>query len=131
LGTVPIDPATNQPIDDKLLRIARRGITYGNPAADPLNVGLMFMSYQADLQLQFVTLQGWANSPIFPSGLTTPKYPRGLDPMIGRHQNLVMQSWPVAAGQYVSCPVRELVELQGGEFFFTPSISGLRELACT
>jgi hypothetical protein len=51
--------------------------------------------------------------------------------MIGRHQNLVMQSWPVAAGQYVSCPVRELVELQGGEFFFTPSISGLRELACT
>ncbi len=116
--------------------MARRGITYGKRtrlANGELNmptkdVGLLFMAYQNDIENQFEFIQSaWVNNPNFV------KPGAGIDPVIGQG---------AAAGQ--ACPVgwggstanatfkkfdfRNFVTLKGGEYFFAPSIEGLRNL---
>lgn len=108
-------------------RIARRGITYTD---GPAGKGLLFLCYQADIRDQFEFLQReWANNPDFGRPGT------GLDPVIGQAGGARRAEheprWPTAWGSDRRRRVRfdEHVRLLGGEYFFAPSLSGLRALA--
>jgi Dyp-type peroxidase family len=127
--------------------IVRRGMPYGtrrdNPAKPALpqdrpgwgKVGLLFMCYQSSIKTQFELLQGkWANDPTFPGEQSGFK---GVDPLIGaratsqRREGRVLQEAPLyrsRSGKPVRFHVRSCVRLQGGEYFFVPSISFFRKL---
>lgn len=134
---------------DKSVQMARRGITYGSRLQDPDSkefidkpndgVGLLFMSYQASIENQFQFIQtNWVNNEHFPliiSPEIPPKNPPpniGIDPVIGQgNRHSLPQTWFPGYGSTV-CPATLLfqgfVTLKGGEYFFTPSISGLKKL---
>lgn len=120
--------------------VVRRGIPYGRRRRPPdapgqrledlpdTGVGLLFMAYQADIARQFEFMQSrWANDPGFPRAVP----PTGPDPLIGQGPGRGHQ-WPVAwggrSGAHRAAGLRGFVTLQGGEYFFAPSISGLRRL---
>lgn len=109
-------------------RIARRGITYGEREdldIHPENgVGLLFMCFQSDIAKQFEHLQKMANA-------TT----GGLDPIIGQTGNKktpLQQQWPpdwAGEGRKTKAfNFQGFVTLKGGEYFFAPSISFLKNL---
>ena len=112
--------------NEKKRRIARRGITYGKKGG---KVGLIFICYQSDIKDQFEFIQRrWANSHNFSRRGT------GLDPVIGQdggpQEDNDHPNWPV---QYDSEDRRRIafgehVRLRGGEYFFAPSMKGLRKL---
>jgi Dyp-type peroxidase family len=121
---------------DKGVQMARRGITYGCRLQDPDSkefidepndgVGLLFMSYQASIDKQFHFMQTtWVNSENFPSAGV------GIDPVIGQGSSTLQQTWPPTYGSTAG-GVRSLfkgfVSLKGGEYFYTPSLSGLKAL---
>jgi Dyp-type peroxidase family len=122
-------------IFDKSVQMARRGITYGSRLQHPDSkefidepndgVGLLFMSYQASIEKQFQFMQTkWVNSADFP------KPNVGVDPIIGQRGTLA-QSWLPTYGSNVGAKQKlfeGFVKLKGGEYFFTPSITGLRNL---
>lgn len=116
-------------------RTARRGITYGTRLEDPDThelvdqpndgVGLLFMSYQASIENQFRFMQTvWANNENFPEAGV------GIDPIIGQRGTLG-QHWPPVYNSTAGA-IQKLfagfVTLKGGEYFFAPSIAGLRKL---
>lgn len=111
---------------EKKRRIARRGITYGEK---PGKVGLIFICYQADIKDQFEFIQRrWANNHDFS------KHGTGLDPVIGQdggpQEKNDHPKWPT---QYASEDRRRIafgehIRLRGGEYFFAPSMEGLRKL---
>ncbi len=107
-------------------RIARRGVPYGQPGGS--NVGLLFVCYQSDIASQFELIQSnWCNFPHFPVLRV------GRDPIIGQ-QN----SWDHFDGQRWSAQdsngdsqvfgFPQCVTMCGGEYFFAPSLSFLREM---
>ncbi|MCY7366692.1 MAG: peroxidase [Chamaesiphon sp.] len=119
--------------------MARRGITYGarNTKIDadgqiielkdkPIGgVGLLFMAYQSDIANQFEFTQvSWANSPQFV------KDDAGIDPVIGQGQNPTSQQQPVKWGEEAKKTIdfQGFVSMKGGEYFFAPSISFLKNL---
>ncbi len=131
------------------IRIVRRGITYGLRMqrengdwlefADDLpptkGVGLLFASYQRDIERQFGTIfKHWAMEdsqsgydPIL-GQLAPGKRGRAQGPQIWRNR------WgndPNAVTKAISCPLEgfnSFVSLKGGEYFFVPSIGFLRSL---
>jgi deferrochelatase/peroxidase EfeB len=120
---------------DKSVQMARRGITYGARLQDPDTkelvdqpndgVGLLFMSYQASIEQQFHFMQtAWVNNENFP------KANIGVDPIIGQ-RGALGQHWPPTYGSDAGA-IQKLfsgfVTLKGGEYFFAPSIAGLRKL---
>jgi Dyp-type peroxidase family len=116
---------------DKSVQMARRGITYGARVQDvdtanlvdsPNDgVGLLFMSYQASIEKQFQFMQTqWVNNENFPSAGI------GIDPVIGQVGNLP-QTWKGAAGPQKKL-FKGFVTLKGGEYFYTPSLSGLKSI---
>jgi Dyp-type peroxidase family len=121
---------------DKGVQMARRGITYGCRLQDADSkefidqpndgVGLLFMSYQAAIDKQFHFMQTqWVNSEGFP------KAGVGIDPVIGQGPSTLPQTWPPTFGSAaggVPSLFRGFVTLRGGEYFYTPSISGLKAL---
>jgi deferrochelatase/peroxidase EfeB len=126
---------------DKSVQMARRGITYGMRLQHPETkefidkpndgVGLLFMSYQASIEDQFHFMQAsWANNESFPSAQT------GLDPVIGElgvDGHPIEQSWPLLGNQPDQLERKKklfagFVSLKGGEYFFAPSIAGIRSL---
>ncbi|MBI5255471.1 MAG: peroxidase [Burkholderiales bacterium] len=119
----------------------RRSIPYGQRSAHPntpglkpadlpeRGVGLLFMAYQADIARQFEFTQArWANNPDVARAA-----PRtGIDPVIGQGPK-GGQRCPVQWGGDEASPrkafdFRGFVTLKGGEYFFAPSISGLKAL---
>ena len=94
------------------------------------NVGLLFMAYNSSLARQFVFTQAaWANNPGFPSGGT------GVDPVIGQGAAPTPndpQTWPKIwddpASAKVSFAFHDFVHMKGGEYFFAPSITFLKNL---
>lgn len=120
---------------DKGVQMARRGITYGNRLQDPVTkefidkpndgVGLLFMSYQASIDQQFRFMQTqWVDNENFP------KPGVGVDPVLSSKGTLA-QNWPQKWGQaQPSKPslFHGFVTLKGGEYFYTPSVSGLKNL---
>ncbi|MEY4806447.1 MAG: hypothetical protein RLZZ206_836 [Cyanobacteriota bacterium] len=126
---------------DKSVQMARRGITYGMRLQHPETkefidkpndgVGLLFMSYQASIEDQFHFMQtSWANNEAFPDDQT------GLDPVIGElgvDGHPIEQSWPLLGNQPDQQGRKKklfagFVSLKGGEYFFAPSIAGIRSL---
>jgi deferrochelatase/peroxidase EfeB len=118
---------------ERSMRIARRGMTYGNrPDLDrggeppEMGVGLLFMSFQANLR-QFAIQQAGSDSEDFPFEAA------GLEGLTGRALgDPAPQSWPVSdpADPGAARPFRLLgfVKMLGGEYFFAPSLSTLRSL---
>ena len=111
----------------RIVRNTMKHITYGDKDAGA--VGLIFICYQADIKDQFEFLQRrWANNHSFSKGGT------GLDPVIGQ------DGGPQEANDHPNWTTRygsderrrvgfgEHVRLRGGEYFFAPSIEGLRKL---
>lgn len=119
-------------------------------------VGLLFMCYQSDIWEQFEFIQRfWCNNPNFlesgKSQITkTPANPNydktGLDAVIGQKQGDQFdpvigeapqppQNWPQEWGKATTKPniepeyqFAQFVTLKGGEYFFAPSITFLRNL---
>jgi len=115
------------------IRIVRRGITYGTrdvrydekgnmilgKTTGP--VGLLFMSYQNDIS-NFETLFGkWAQE-------DEPRHNAGFDPIIGHGNN--DQLWPKYGQQpsFKSFRFADVVTERGGQYFFAPSVSFLKNL---
>ncbi len=125
--------------DSRDRRIVRRGITYGErnlererqglqapPAKD---VGLLFMCFQADIALQFEFIQSSLNNPDLPEKKS------GIDPISGQtpgRQSLSDLAWPRTwgnSGDIYKDIFNSCVSLKGGEYFFAPSISFLKNIA--
>ena len=111
-------------------RIVRRGISYGskdlNPSKEWTDAGLLFISYQSDIEQQFLVMQcGWADNPNFVNENT------GHDPITGDQNQKIAPSsstnhWKLEIhGKTTSTDFRykDLIKIKGGEYFFTPSIS--------
>ena len=115
-------------------RLLRRGLPYGppypstGPDPDNGNRGLMFLSYQASIVDQFEFLNTtWMSDPV------APRSPSGHDMVVGqngepgadrRRSCVIVQ--PPLIGTVVAD--RDVVIPTGGGYFFTPSISALRDV---
>ena len=123
--------------EDRHRRIARRGITYdsrrkqsrGGSQSEKLpthGVGLLFMCFQSNIAEQFEYIQKeWANKEDYPGPGA------GLDPIVGRLKEggePLAQRWPTGQGnrRRHSFLFNNYVRLKGGEYFFAPSISALK-----
>jgi Dyp-type peroxidase family len=110
-------------------RILRRGIPYGPPFRDdetePVDRGLLFVSYQQSLN-QFMTLSSlWMNQ------ATSPEGPNGHDLLVGQSHKGRSATRKFADGttaRMESAPGRQWVIPTGGGFFFTPSKSVIANL---
>lgn len=112
--------------EDEKRRIVRRGIPYDESGK---SVGLLFMSYQRSIGHQFEFIQkNWANNPEFPQGFTGP------DPISGQslpsdyqaqHWN---QGWNQPSSPRSVFEFGSVVKLKGGEYFYAPSLSFLKNL---
>ena len=119
-------PSTNDKIYPS---IVRRGVPYDNRKdksnSEPeIEVGLLFMCYQASIKNQFEYLQSkWANNPDFPEKFT------GIDPVIGQYGSTTPK---YRRGAY--CTAKEsarfsgAVSLKGGAYFFAPGIPFLKNI---
>jgi Dyp-type peroxidase family len=112
-------------------RIARRGIPYGNRQPDlgdqpTKDVGLLFMCYQQRIENQFEAMQAhWANDPDF-NGPGV-----GLDPIVGQGDRTEQQyafEWGKDEPEKGKFTFDAFVKMRGGEYFFAPSISFLKNL---
>jgi Dyp-type peroxidase family len=111
-------------------RILRRGIPYGKPLADPLvddglDRGLHFLCYQTSIEQQFELLQtDWANTTLNPK-------PGGHDLIIGQSESGGARTFELStannAVDTITAP-RLFVVPTGGGYFFSPSISALRDV---
>jgi deferrochelatase/peroxidase EfeB len=110
----------------------RRGIPYGEsvlgvPSPTPEQLaadrGLIFVSYQASIVAQFETvLRRWANRPNLPR-------PGGHDPIIGQNARGGGRQRFVEFADGKRCILdAEWVIPTGGEYFFAPSVSAVRDV---
>lgn len=115
--------------DEKKHLFVRRGITYGKIGSD--DVGLLFMAYNSDISNQFEFMQAsWANNIGFPASGSSE---HGIDPVIGQGnktsgQTHVKDYGDSSTKKKVKPSFAEFVSLQGGEYFFQPSISFLKKI---
>ena len=118
-------------------RILRRGITYGERQVDLSDqprkgVGLLFMSFQKDIEQQFERIQrSWCDNEKFAGEGLARKV--GVDPLIG-HKTKTSQQWNLGWGGERKARLNfhylrkkglngEVVKLKGGEYFYVPTIS--------
>ena len=139
------------PAPGRIRIMARRGITYGaqrpmtadksdfadvEPGTEPTkDVGLLFMAYMASIRDQFeFTQHSWANNPAFAGNIGgNPKPSTGIDPVIGQSPTQADHKHTYRSNCPPALPATEqsfaaFVKLQGGEYFFAPSLSFLRNL---
>lgn len=99
------------PRDGRHIRIVRRGIPYNEIENDTgSGVGLLFMCYQRNIHNQFELIQR-----VWVDNRNHPIIGTGVDRLIG-------QEW----SQEIN--LKYPITLQGGEYFFAPSLSFLRNL---
>ena len=132
------------PEQERSRRIVRRGVPYGvrlapsgsSSAASPAagEKGLLFMCFQSDIGRQFEFIQrAWVDNPNFPEFLLFSGLNTGDDALIGQHPRAA-QKWPREWGKSGRFLGRlrfnfgDYIRLRGGEYFFTPSLSFLRNL---
>jgi Dyp-type peroxidase family len=116
-------------------RLLRRGLPFGPPfpesGEDPADGdrGLLFVSYQASIVDQFEFLnQAWMGDPV------APRSPSGFDMVIGQNgqpgaerlRTCVIVRPTGDAGTVTAA--RDVVIPTGGGYFFSPSISALRDV---
>ena len=129
----PRDLSTDQGLPGRTLtfQMLRRGIPYG-PAFDDATAhvdrGLLFLAYQTSFKRQFQVLNSlWMNNSSAPELVD-----EGIDLLVGQNPSGGVRTARLLAASGV--PVAELSTDQsfviptGGGFFFSPSISFLREL---
>ena len=124
----------NEEIHTDEKRIVRRGIPYGKERSEQLDDapqtghGLLFMSYQASIENQFeFILKNWSNNQSFPEENV------GIDPILGNGNNNVIQHWNTKwddLSQQSKKPFdfSDVVKFKGGEYFYTPSLTFLKEI---
>ncbi len=149
-GDIERITGTEDPAPGRIRIMARRGITYGplrphnadgsefaDAGHEPTkDVGLLFMAYMASLEDQFeFTQHSWANNPSFAGNINPqhPHPPTGIDSIIGQSANPADRQHTYLDGWTPSAQPRKLsfdkfVTLQGGEYFFAPSLSFLRSV---
>lgn len=123
--------ATPVPLEEeKMHRIARRGISYGSedPTSEPeTGSGLLFLCFQANIGNQFEFIQqNWASEADFVNQGV------GSDPVIGPSSNGTENyNWSVPWGttEKKTGDFTHWVTMKGGEYFFAPSLSFLKDLA--
>jgi Dyp-type peroxidase family len=117
--------------DQNRHRIARRGIPYGHRKPDfsdqPVkDVGLLFMCYQKHIEDQFEFMQvKWANNPNFDQKGV------GLDPIVGQGTRTDQEyafKWGKNEREKGKFNFGAFVTMRGGEYFFAPCLSFLRNL---
>jgi Dyp-type peroxidase family len=112
-------------------RLLRRGIPFGKSFGAAIGGGaneprgLLFLAYQTDIERQFEFVQGtWVDDPDFP------KLQAGQDPIITNNsKDGEIAGCPFHPGAEASeCPIsfKHFVKTRGGSYFFTPSISTLK-----
>ncbi len=117
-------------------RILRRGLPWGPRLEDPSEPdpaegqrGLLFLSYQASIARQFEFLcNSWMGSE------TNPRSPSGFDLLVGQNgepgqggqRQAIVFGEDFEAGEVVAKDI--YVIPTGGGYFFTPSISALRDV---
>jgi Dyp-type peroxidase family len=112
------------PITEPDNRIARRGITYTNPANGE-DKGLLFQCCQAYIEHQFqFIVKSWMRSASFPA------HGSGTDRLMG--PNVEQHQWPTAWG-VPPTPAKdrrfpEFIRSRGGAYFFIPGKPFLRQL---
>lgn len=137
--------------------MARRGIIYGKRDVHPNKqtdldklpngeVGLLFMSFQQNLDNQFEFIQkSWVNEPRFIQGFVVDDLPTGRDPIIGQGEFTPLQhryartyddatTVAVLTNDLSTDPDNSIVDFgkfvttRGGDYFFAPSKTFLRTL---
>jgi Dyp-type peroxidase family len=111
-------------------RILRRGLPYGSasPADDISEHGVIFMAQCASLFRQFEFIQQqWVNyGSSFGVG-------NDADPIVGRHRKdakfVIPGDATKGAAPFICANMPQFVETRGGEYFFIPSLTALREIA--
>jgi Dyp-type peroxidase family len=130
----------NESLDAKNHVMARRGIPFGKRTDDMFDgkidtkptrgVGLLFMSYQASIEKQFEIIQKrWANNEDFISREKNDA--PGLDLIIGQGVSKKLGGYASKWGDKTSIKqfgFDKFVTMKGGEYFFAPSISFLKNL---
>ncbi len=128
---------------ERSMRIARRGITYGerpdlyNPdtAAKPeTGVGLLFMSFQGQIQ-QFAIQQAGSDGDTFPYNFDQNDVQfTGLESVTGQPADpseVRPQPWPCGdpeGNEIKEFRMMNFVKMLGGEYFFAPSLTYLKEI---
>ena len=137
----PRDLTTEQggPVRTLTHRMLRRGIPFGpifsadSPSLESTDRGLLFLAYQANIkaQFEFVT-SSWANATRRPH---TPDSDWGHDMIIGRGSRseggrrfFVFDRGIRRRIDTANANVMDWVTPTGGGYFFTPSISAIREV---
>jgi Dyp-type peroxidase family len=125
------NPRLSMPFDGKLVnrhRLVRRGLPFG-PALPPdapddgVERGVVFVCFQSDLERQFEFIQ----SQWFDDGNAF-RLGADQDPLLGDHQGgdkFTINGKPPA----FAAPLRRVVTVLGGEYFFAPGINGLTYLS--
>ncbi|KAG6810025.1 hypothetical protein H0H92_013639 [Tricholoma furcatifolium] len=117
-------------------RITRRGVQFGPELTEAEKLanktlhgrGLLFACYSTSIENGFAFLQrSWANNPTFPPG-AAPAIP-GLDPLIGQGVRTMSGTDPDTPATNLTVP--QFIDSRGGEYFFSPSLKGLRETLAT
>jgi Dyp-type peroxidase family len=138
-GTTPLTSLESE----RRRRIVRRGIPYGRPLPgvraegvqpdpDPnAPRGLLFMCFQQNVEDQFEFIQRtWIDNKNFPAGILFQR-DTGDDPLIGQDRDEA-QRWPKRWGDEEAGKkafnFESAVTLEGGEYFFAPSLPFLRSL---
>ncbi|KAF5319216.1 hypothetical protein D9619_008724 [Psilocybe cf. subviscida] len=132
-----VPPPPRAPIDIDSRRIMRRGVQFGpeltakekQEGKTLHDRGLLFACYQSSLTngFQFIQ-QSWANTKTFPPFETQPEDP-GLDPIIGQGVREMSGLDPLNEQKLLTMPA--FVVPRGGEYFFSPSIKGLKSTIAT
>ena len=97
-------------------RLLRRGALY----EEPRTKGLLFHSFQKSIGAQFeFTFKDWTQNTGHPVANAGP------DPVIGDPQSPLPQTWPPGVPHTVS----GLTRVEGGEYFYFPSVASLRQFS--
>ncbi|KAG6868853.1 hypothetical protein C0993_008982 [Termitomyces sp. T159_Od127] len=135
-------------------RIARRGVQFGPELTKDEIIskktaharGLLFVCYSTSIENGFAFIQRtWANSANFPPQAANAGVDAGcvdlvsetspilsmdrLDPIIGQGKRTIVGTDPNDPTKNLSLP--DFVIPRGGEYFFSPSIKGLKETLAT
>ena len=109
--------------DHKSHVMARRGMPYGKEGE--VDVGLLFMSFQADIENQFEHIQiNWANDSLSPK--QAPANATGVDIIIGQPVKYRFPEYGTSNSKQFA--LQQFVTFKGGEYFFAPSIPFLTYL---
>lgn len=116
---------------DNRRRILRRGLPYGtvtDPTSDEGEHGIIFMAINASIERQFEFVQQqWIN---YGNDF---KLANEKDPLLGNHhgnEDFIIQGSGPDNPPFFCRNIPRFVATRGGEYFFVPSLTAIRMIAC-